>query len=96
MILVDTSIWIEFFQLREPIATELQELAEAALVLAHAPVFAELLQGCKTAAEAVFVVEYREALRDSESTAGFVEGGRSGGHAIEKRLHRPGQAPDFL
>ncbi len=56
MILVDTSVWIEFFRGREPVAAALEEHIEAGAVPLHALVFAELLQGCKSAAEADFLL----------------------------------------
>jgi predicted nucleic acid-binding protein len=44
MILVDTSVWIEFFRGNEPYFTKLKELIESSDVLAHEVVFGELLQ----------------------------------------------------
>ncbi len=45
MILVDTSIWIEFFRGNEPYFTKLKEIIESSDVLAHEVVFGELLKG---------------------------------------------------
>jgi predicted nucleic acid-binding protein len=54
MILVDTSIWIEFFKGNEPYFTKLKEIIESSDVLAHEVVFSELLQGCKNKTELNF------------------------------------------
>jgi predicted nucleic acid-binding protein len=75
MILVDTSVWIEFFKKREPIFSGLREQIEAGQVLAHSLVFAELLQGCRDPEEAELLQDYWEALSDAESSDGIVEGG---------------------
>ena len=75
MILVDTSVWIEFFKKREPLFSRLREEIEAGRILAHSLVFAELLQGCRNNSEAELVLNYWETLRDSESTSGIVAGG---------------------
>ncbi len=83
MILVDTSVWIEFFRGREPVAAALEEHIEAGAVLVHALVFAELLQGCKSAAEADFVTQYWENLKDAESETGIITGGW---YSFEHRL----------
>ncbi len=76
MILVDTSIWIEFFRLKEPVVSELQEHIESGNVIVHSLVFAELLQGCKKPAEVEFILEYWDSLKDDQSSYGIVEGGR--------------------
>lgn len=83
MILVDTSVWIEFFRGREPVAAALEEHIEAGAVLVHALVFAELLEGCKSAAEADFVTQYWENLKDAESETGIIAGGW---YSFERRL----------
>ena len=57
MILVDTSVWIEFFKKHEPYFTELRELIETSEVITHAVIFGELLQGCKSKAESDLIEE---------------------------------------
>jgi predicted nucleic acid-binding protein len=44
MILVDTSVWIEFLKARQPWLGEMTRLLEEQEVLAAEPVFGELLQ----------------------------------------------------
>ncbi len=64
MILVDTSVWIEFLRWKEPIATELDQLLNAAQVCTIEAIFGELLQGCKTRTEATrFLAYWRDVPR---------------------------------
>lgn len=62
MILVDTSIWIEFFKNREPIHSQLSIELEKNNVLASEVVFGELLQGVKTAKESAIILAYWQNL----------------------------------
>jgi predicted nucleic acid-binding protein len=76
MILVDTSVWIEFFRGNEPYFTKLKELIESSYVLAHEVVFGELLQGCKNKAELNFILEYWESLNNIVSNGSFIQAGK--------------------
>ena len=76
MILVDTSIWIDFFKRKEPIFTKLRELIESSDILAHEVVFGELLQGCKNKSELNFIIEYWNSLNNSFSNGSFIQAGR--------------------
>ncbi len=76
MILVDTSVWIEFFRGNEPYFTKLKELIESSDVLAHEVVFGELLQGCKNKAELNFILEYWESLSTIVSNGSFILAGK--------------------
>ncbi|NCQ71616.1 MAG: PIN domain-containing protein [Microcystis aeruginosa W13-16] len=76
MILVDTSVWIEFFRGNEPYFTKLKELIESSDVLAHEVVFGELLQGCKNKAELNFILEYWESLSNIVSNGSFIQAGK--------------------
>ena len=58
MILVDTSVWIEFFKNKEPYFTELRELTESYKVVTHQVIFGELLQGSKNEREANLISDY--------------------------------------
>ena len=58
MILVDTSIWIEFLRGKEPIATEMEQLLDGAQVCTIEAIFGELLQGCKNRPETNRVLAY--------------------------------------
>jgi predicted nucleic acid-binding protein len=76
MILVDTSVWIEFFRGKEPYFTKLKELIESIDVLAHEVVFGELLQGCKNKAELNFILDYWESLTNIVSNGSFIQAGK--------------------
>ena len=76
MILVDTSIWIEFFRGNEPYFTKLKEIIESSDVLAHEVVFGELLQGCKNKTEFNFILEYWESLSNIVSNGSFIQAGK--------------------
>jgi predicted nucleic acid-binding protein len=62
MILVDTSIWIEFFKKKEPIFAVLKNLLENSEVFVPEIVFGELLQGCKSKYEEGILLEYWQNL----------------------------------
>ena len=76
MILIDTSVWIEFFKKKEPFFTELRELIESSEVLVHEVIFGELLQGCKSKSEENFILDYWENLNVITSDGSFIEAGR--------------------
>lgn len=58
MIIVDTSIWIEFFKANEPCYTKLKDLLDTNQVLAVECIFAELLQGARTERERNVIRNY--------------------------------------
>ena len=76
MILVDTSIWIEFFKKKEPYFTELKELIESYEVITHQVIFAELLQGCKNNHEVDIILEYFENLQKIPDNLSFIHAGK--------------------
>ncbi len=58
MILVDTSVWVEFLRCRPPFFHQLQRELEAHSVLAVEWVFAELLQGARNKKETTTILDY--------------------------------------
>ncbi|EMO55135.1 PIN domain-containing protein [Leptospira noguchii] len=76
MILVDTSVWIEFFRGNEPYYSELKELIESSEVLVHEVVFGELLQGCKNKNEVSFILKYWKNLNTLTSDGSFLSAGK--------------------
>ncbi len=76
MILVDTSVWIEFFKGREPYFSDLKELIEESEVLVHDVIFGELLQGCKNKKEVNFILEYWESINKIDSPGSFLSAGK--------------------
>ncbi len=62
MILIDTSVWIEFFKQKEPFNKDIRSLMEAHVVAAIEPVFAELLYGVRNRKEKEIVLSYWQTL----------------------------------
>ena len=58
MIVIDTSIWIEFFKVNEPYFSKLKDFLDANEVLAVECIFAELLQGALNTRERKVIKEY--------------------------------------
>ncbi|EMJ87534.1 PIN domain-containing protein [Leptospira meyeri] len=76
MILVDTSVWVEFFRGKEPYFSKLAGLIESSEIIAHEVVFGELLQGCKNKSEMAFVLDYWESLNNILSNGTFIQAGK--------------------
>ena len=58
MVILDTSIWIEFFKARDPYYEAVKKLIEEREVIALEVVFLELAQGCKNEREIKVIREY--------------------------------------
>ncbi len=62
MVIIDTSIWIEFFRNNEPYFSNVSDLLEKNEVLAVSLVFGELLQGAKNKRERTIITEFWNSL----------------------------------
>jgi predicted nucleic acid-binding protein len=62
MILVDTSVWIDFFRRRKDLVSEFNLLLEAQKLLAYEPVFSELLFGIRNEREGKIIRSFWEVL----------------------------------
>jgi len=60
MIILDTSIWIEFLRAREPYLSRVAELLAESRILATETVFGELLQGARDTIERDILVSFWE------------------------------------
>ncbi len=58
MVILDTSIWIEFLKAKNPYFEIVKELIEKREVIALEVIFSELLQGCKNDRELKVIIEY--------------------------------------
>jgi predicted nucleic acid-binding protein len=58
MIILDTSVWIEFFKNNQAFFPRISKLLESREVLAVECVFGELLQGIKTETEREIIIDY--------------------------------------
>ncbi|MCD4709943.1 MAG: PIN domain-containing protein [Bacteroidales bacterium] len=66
MILLDTSVWIEFFQQNEPIASQVSTLLSEQKVITVEPVFSELMFGARNAQEKSVIRTYWQILPRAE------------------------------
>jgi len=79
MILIDTSIWIEFLKARPPYFDEVSELLEENLVLALSCIFGELLQGAKNKRERSIIQNLWTNLPKIEEHDLFIKAGLESG-----------------
>jgi len=63
MVIIDTSIWIEFFKAKDPYFHTVKNLIEKNEVIALEVIFSELVQGCKNDRELNTIDEYWKNLR---------------------------------
>jgi len=87
MILVDTSVWIEFFRGNEPYKTELQKLIEQNNVITSEVIFGELLQGAKNKREREVLEAYWNNLKSISLDGLWVKAGK---RSSEKKLTSKG------
>ena len=62
MILVDTTIWIEFFKSSPDFTTKMESLLETKKVITIEPIFAELLYGSRSDKEKNVIISYWKVL----------------------------------
>lgn len=62
MILIDTSVWIEFFRRNEDYPARISSLLETHRVVAFEPVFAELLYGARSRKDRDMITSFWELL----------------------------------
>lgn len=58
MIVVDTSVWIDFYKGRSPVFHQLKSYLEKGEIIAVEPVFGELMQGAKNKREKNIISNY--------------------------------------
>jgi predicted nucleic acid-binding protein len=77
MIIVDTSIWIEFLQQHEPFATRLPQLMEGEQVLIAEPIVGELLQGSRKGREQRIILDFWENLPKWDERGIWIKAGHN-------------------
>ena len=87
MILVDTSIWIEFFKGRPLYYNTLSKLLENREIIAIECVFGELLQGARSFQEKTLIKRYWSLLPKIEEEGIWLMAGESSSY---KKLHSKG------
>ena len=75
MILVDTSVWVEFLKGHQPYLDQMQQLLDERQILAVEPVFGELLQGAKDDRERRILLEFWENLPKNQMEEAWVKAG---------------------
>jgi predicted nucleic acid-binding protein len=75
MIILDTSVWIEFLKKHEPYFSELAPLLEKKEILAVECVFGELAQGVKNNDEQTIILQYWKHLTKIEIEGIIIEAG---------------------
>jgi predicted nucleic acid-binding protein len=75
MIILDTTIWIEFLKKHEPYFSKISSLLEKAEILAVECVFGELLQGVRDDEEQNIILEYWTHLPKMEFPESIIEAG---------------------
>lgn len=75
MILVDTSVWIEFLKHHPPYFHTLEPLLEKQGVVAVECIFGELLQGVKNSREQTMILDYWENLPKKDERGLWLEAG---------------------
>ena len=81
MILVDTSVWIEFLKKREPFHSQMKQYLERNEILAIECIFGELLQGAKNKREREIIDAYWRHLPKTDEQGLWIEAGRYSGEA---------------
>lgn len=79
MIIIDTSIWVEFLRGNESYFDEMDILLSQNDVLALSPIFGELLQGAKNNAERAFIIEFWNNLPRINEEDLFIRAGAESG-----------------
>jgi hypothetical protein len=83
MVVLDTSVWIEFLKANSPYFEEVSDLLERNEVMGVSPVFGELLQGARDARERSMLNEFWSALPKATESDLFIRAGEESG---KKRL----------
>ena len=73
--ILDTSYWIEFFKVKQPLFSTVQNLLEDQNVIALSFVFGELMQGCKFKKEMKIIFQYWESLPKINETNVWIDAG---------------------
>jgi predicted nucleic acid-binding protein len=75
MIVIDTSIWIEFFRGHQPYFDQVSDLIDNNEIVGLSPIFGELLQGAKNSNEHTVILEFWDNIRKIDEKELFVLSG---------------------
>ena len=79
MVIIDTSVWIEFLKGKKPYFDHVSELLDRNEVLALSPVFGELLQGARNTRERSLIQEFWQNLPKISGENIFISAGLESG-----------------
>ena len=83
MVIVDTSVWIEFFKGNEPYYSEVLGLIQSRVVRTIQPIFGELYQGALSKKEKDFIDKFWQAIFKIEDENLMLNAGI---HSYEQKL----------
>jgi len=83
MIILDTSVWIEYLKTNKNYFTKISKLLENGEILAVECVFGELLQGVKNKTEKEIIIKYWQHLPKENYENIIIEAGL---YSVEKKL----------
>jgi predicted nucleic acid-binding protein len=75
MIIIDTSIWIEFFRGNQPYFDQVSELIDNNDIIGLSPVFGELLQGAKNDNERSIITDFWDNIYKIKEDDLFIHAG---------------------
>lgn len=87
MVLIDTSVWIEFLRGNEQYFIQVSELLESGNVHSIEPIFAELLQGANNKREIEIIDAYWNNINNYNEKGLWIESGKL---SYEKKLFSKG------
>lgn len=79
MVIIDTSVWIEFFKGNQPCFDHVSELLDRNEILALSSIFGELLQGAKNKREISLIQEFWQNLPKISEDNLFIKAGLKSG-----------------
>lgn len=75
MVILDTSIWIEFFKGNEPFRSKVKKLLEEMSVIGIECVFGEILQGTRNKREIEIILAYWNSIRKTDEKNIWIDAG---------------------
>ena len=76
MVILDTSIWIEYFKGNQSYFQEVQSLIDARSVYAIEPIFGELLQGALSKREKEYILKFWNYISKIDESELFIKAGK--------------------
>lgn len=83
MVIVDTSVWIEFFKGNEPYYSDVLELLHSRAIRTIQPIFGELYQGALSKKEKEFIDKFWQAIFKIEDSNLMLNAGK---YSYENKL----------